>query len=53
MSTSDEHPNPEEALTLARAVHGQMAAALGEAQEPEADEPPVDRVRARAVSGLA
>ncbi|GAA3163777.1 hypothetical protein [Streptomyces ramulosus] len=39
MSTPDEQPNPDEALALARAASGQMAAALDEDQEPAADEP--------------
>ncbi|MFC8765875.1 hypothetical protein ACFUAG_34895 [Streptomyces sp. NPDC057193] len=39
MSTSEERPNPDEALARARAAREQMAAALDEDQEPEVDEP--------------
>ncbi|MEU1669390.1 hypothetical protein ABZ547_38620 [Streptomyces sparsogenes] len=39
MSTPEDQPNAEEALARARAAREQMAAALDEDQEPEADEP--------------
>ncbi|MFD4862861.1 hypothetical protein [Streptomyces atratus] len=39
MSTPEEQPNPEEALTRAHAARAKMAAALDEDQEPEPDEP--------------
>ncbi|MGW3956042.1 hypothetical protein ACWEKM_35220 [Streptomyces sp. NPDC004752] len=39
MSTPEEQPNAEEALACARAARAEMAAALDEDQEPEADAP--------------
>ncbi|NEA87120.1 hypothetical protein G3I31_22605 [Streptomyces sp. SID9913] len=39
MTTPEERPNPDDALARARAARKQMAAALDEDQEPEADEP--------------
>ncbi|MFK4024674.1 hypothetical protein [Streptomyces sp. SM1] len=39
MNTPEERPNPDEALARARAAREQMAAALDEDQELEADEP--------------
>ncbi|WP_411575219.1 hypothetical protein [Streptomyces fradiae] len=39
MNTPEERPNPDDALARARAAREQMAAALDEDQEPEADEP--------------
>ncbi|MDQ1013404.1 hypothetical protein QFZ82_007972 [Streptomyces sp. V4I23] len=39
MSTPEERPNPDDALARARAAREQMAAALTEDQEPDADEP--------------
>ncbi|MFJ9380395.1 hypothetical protein [Streptomyces sp. NPDC101455] len=39
MNTPEEQPNAEEALARARAARVEMAAALDEDQEPEADEP--------------
>ncbi|MFI1314554.1 hypothetical protein ACH4TS_31130 [Streptomyces albidoflavus] len=39
MSTPEDQPNPDEALAHARAAREQMAAALDEDQELEADEP--------------
>ncbi|WP_432089153.1 hypothetical protein [Streptomyces sp. bgisy095] len=39
MSTSEERPNPDEALARARAAREQMTAALDESQEPVIDEP--------------
>ncbi|MEU3529860.1 hypothetical protein AB0E62_39525 [Streptomyces sp. NPDC038707] len=38
MSTLEDQPNPDEALARARAAREQMAAALGEDQEPESGE---------------
>lgn len=39
MSTPEDQPSPEEALARARDARVEMAAALDEDQEPEADEP--------------
>ncbi|MFJ9683604.1 hypothetical protein ACIRP2_37070 [Streptomyces sp. NPDC101194] len=39
MSTPEELPSPEDALARAHAARAKMAAALGEAQESEPDEP--------------
>ncbi|OEJ28731.1 hypothetical protein AS594_34040 [Streptomyces agglomeratus] len=39
MSTSEEHPSPDEALARARAAAKKMDAALDEDHEPEPDEP--------------
>ncbi len=39
MSTPEELPNPDDALARARAARPEMAAALDEDQEHEADEP--------------
>ncbi|MEV6841256.1 hypothetical protein AB0N17_43470 [Streptomyces sp. NPDC051133] len=39
MSTPEEQPAPEDALTRARAARAEMAAALEEDREPEPDEP--------------
>ncbi|MFD3658121.1 hypothetical protein [Streptomyces sp. NPDC058620] len=39
MSTPEELPDPQDALTRAHAARAKMAAALDEDQEPEPDEP--------------